>query len=37
MTTNDRVTLYYSPQSRATGTRVLLEELGRPMISMSST
>ncbi|TWB88147.1 glutathione S-transferase [Bradyrhizobium macuxiense] len=26
--TTDRVTLYYSPQSRATGTRVLLEELG---------
>ncbi|MBR0894276.1 glutathione S-transferase family protein [Bradyrhizobium tropiciagri] len=26
----DRVTLYYSPQSRATGTRVLLEELGAP-------
>lgn len=30
MTRNDRVTLYYSPQSRATGTRVLLEELGAP-------
>ncbi|OMI02083.1 glutathione S-transferase [Bradyrhizobium brasilense] len=29
-TTTDRVTLYYSPQSRATGTRVLLEELGAP-------
>ncbi|WFU32504.1 glutathione S-transferase family protein [Bradyrhizobium brasilense] len=29
-TTTDRVTLYYSPQSRATGTRVLLEELGVP-------
>jgi len=28
--TTDRVTLYYSPQSRATGTRVLLEELGAP-------
>ncbi|UFX44806.1 glutathione S-transferase family protein [Bradyrhizobium sp. 41S5] len=27
---NDRITLYYSPQSRATGTRVLLEELGAP-------
>lgn len=26
----DRVTLYYSPQSRATGARVLLEELGAP-------
>jgi glutathione S-transferase len=24
----DRITLYYSPQTRATGTRVLLEELG---------
>jgi glutathione S-transferase len=30
MTTSDRVTLYYSPQTRATGTRVLLEELGAP-------
>ncbi len=30
MTTSDRITLYYSPQSRATGTRVLLEELGAP-------
>ncbi|MCA6123261.1 glutathione S-transferase family protein [Bradyrhizobium sp. WSM 1704] len=30
MTTTDRITLYYSPQSRATGTRVLLEELGAP-------
>lgn len=29
-TTTDRITLYYSPQSRATGTRVLLEELGAP-------
>ncbi|MBR1158424.1 glutathione S-transferase family protein [Bradyrhizobium elkanii] len=29
-TTTDRVTLYYSPQSRATGTRVLLEEFGAP-------
>ncbi|MGY4475811.1 glutathione S-transferase family protein [Bradyrhizobium sp. USDA 3364] len=29
-TPTDRVTLYYSPQSRATGTRVLLEELGAP-------
>ncbi|WP_420968357.1 glutathione S-transferase family protein [Bradyrhizobium sp. B120] len=28
--TTDRVTLYYSPHSRATGTRVLLEELGAP-------
>ncbi|WP_050403902.1 glutathione S-transferase family protein [Bradyrhizobium embrapense] len=28
--TTDRLTLYYSPQSRATGTRVLLEELGAP-------
>lgn len=30
MTAEDRITLYYSPQSRATGTRVLLEELGAP-------
>jgi glutathione S-transferase len=30
MTSNDRITLYYSPQTRATGTRVLLEELGVP-------
>ena len=30
MTSKDRITLYYSPQSRATGTRVLLEELGAP-------
>ncbi|MGN8545623.1 glutathione S-transferase family protein [Bradyrhizobium sp. 13971] len=30
MTTTDRITLYYSPQSRAAGTRVLLEELGAP-------
>ncbi len=30
MTATDRITLYYSPQSRATGTRVLLEELGAP-------
>lgn len=28
--TTDRITLYYSPQSRATGARVLLEELGAP-------
>ncbi|MFK4403288.1 hypothetical protein ABH991_000322 [Bradyrhizobium ottawaense] len=28
MTDPNRITLYYSPQSRATGTRVLLEELG---------
>jgi glutathione S-transferase len=27
---DDRVTLYYAPQTRATGTRVLLEELGAP-------
>ena len=26
----DRITLYYSPQSRALGARVLLEELGAP-------
>ncbi|QPF84381.1 glutathione S-transferase family protein [Bradyrhizobium genosp. L] len=30
MTAADRITLYYSPQSRATGARVLLEELGAP-------
>jgi len=30
MTTDDRITLYYSPQTRATGARVLLEELGAP-------
>jgi len=30
MTTTDLITLYYSPQSRATGARVLLEELGAP-------
>jgi hypothetical protein len=33
MTKSDRITLYYSPQTRATGTRVLLEELGLPTIS----
>jgi glutathione S-transferase len=30
MTDQNRIILYYSPQSRATGTRVLLEELGAP-------
>lgn len=30
MTEMQPITLYYSPQSRATGTRVLLEELGAP-------
>src|SRR5258708_28317571 len=30
MTDPNRIALYYSPQSRATGTRVLLEELGAP-------
>ncbi|MCG6203347.1 glutathione S-transferase family protein [Rhodopseudomonas sp. HC1] len=30
MTDPNRVTLFYSPQTRATGTRVLLEELGAP-------
>ena len=30
MTDPNRITLYYSPQSRATGARVLLEELGAP-------
>lgn len=28
MSQEDRITLHYSPQTRATGTRVLLEELG---------
>jgi glutathione S-transferase len=27
---HDPITLYYAPQTRATGTRVLLEELGAP-------
>lgn len=30
MTDPNRLTLFYSPQTRATGTRVLLEELGVP-------
>jgi glutathione S-transferase len=30
MSHDDRITLYYSPQTRATGARVLLEELGAP-------
>jgi glutathione S-transferase len=30
MNRDDRITLYYSPQTRAGGTRVLLEELGTP-------
>src|SRR5690348_1779266 len=30
MSSDDRITLYYSPQTRAGGTRVLLEELGAP-------
>jgi glutathione S-transferase len=30
MTSRDAITLYYSPQTRATGARVLLEELGVP-------
>ena len=30
MTDSTRLTLFYSPQTRATGTRVLLEELGAP-------
>lgn len=30
MTKSDRILLYYSPQSRATGARVMLEELGAP-------
>ncbi|NEV78395.1 glutathione S-transferase family protein [Rhodopseudomonas sp. BR0C11] len=30
MTSPNRVTLFYSPQTRATGMRVLLEEMGAP-------
>src|SRR5438876_1402 len=30
LTMSARITLYYAPQSRATGARVLLEELGAP-------
>jgi len=30
MSSENRITLHYSPQTRATGTRVLLEELGAP-------
>ncbi|MGJ4929091.1 glutathione S-transferase family protein [Bradyrhizobium sp. HKCCYLS2038] len=30
MTADDKITLYYSPQTRAAGARVLLEELGAP-------
>lgn len=30
MPTKEPITLYYSPQTRATGVRVLLEELGAP-------
>jgi glutathione S-transferase len=30
MSHDDRITLYYSPQTRASGARVLLEELGAP-------
>src|ERR1044071_4414145 len=30
MTDPNRITLYYSPQPRATGARILLEELGAP-------
>ena len=30
MASNDRITLHYMPQTRATGTRILLEELGAP-------
>ena len=37
MTDPNRITLYYSPQTRATGTRVLLEEWGALLIFMSST
>jgi glutathione S-transferase len=30
MSSDDRITLYYCPQTRAGGTKVLLEELGAP-------
>ncbi len=30
MTDDNQITLYYSPQTRASGTRVILEELGAP-------
>ncbi|ADZ70256.1 glutathione S-transferase family protein [Polymorphum gilvum] len=30
MAIQDEIVLYYSPQTRATGTRILLEELGAP-------
>lgn len=30
MTGNDRITLHYMPQTRAAGTRIILEELGAP-------
>ena len=30
MTSTSPITLYYSPQTRSTGARVLLEELGAP-------
>lgn len=30
MSADDKITLYYSPQTRAAGARVLLEELGAP-------
>lgn len=30
MATDDRITLYYSPQTRAGGSRFILEELGAP-------
>lgn len=30
MATTDKITLYYSPQTRATGARILLDELGAP-------
>ena len=30
MTSADRITLYYMPQTRAAGTRIILEELGAP-------
>ena len=37
MTDPNRITLYYSPQSRAMGTRVRWRSSARPMTFMSST
>ncbi len=37
MASEHPITLYYSPQTRATGARVLLEELGCRTACMCST